>query len=42
MLAALGWLVIRVAAEDERQDWLPAVEAALASRGCFVEVTLAA
>ena len=37
MLEALGWLVIRVDVDDRPEDWLPAVEAALASRGCFVE-----
>ncbi|MEO3758525.1 hypothetical protein ABGB19_09615 [Mycobacterium sp. B14F4] len=42
MLEALGWLVIRIAGEDRPQDWLPKVEAALANRGCFVEITQAA
>ena len=37
MLEALGWSVIRVAADDRPEDWLAAVESALASRGCFVE-----
>lgn len=42
MMEALSWLVIRVAADDRPRDWLPRIEAALASRGCFVEVTRAA
>ena len=36
MLEALGWLVTH-ADEDRPERWLPSVEAALASRGCFVE-----
>jgi hypothetical protein len=38
MLEALGWLVMRVDTHDRSERWLPAVESALASRGCFVEV----
>lgn len=42
MMKSLGWLVIVVSEVDRPQEWLPRVEAALATRGCFVEVTLAA
>jgi hypothetical protein len=38
MLESLGWKVIRVIAEDRPWEWLSRVEAALAARGCFVEV----
>ena len=38
MLEALGWIVIRVIAEDKPQDVIARVEAALVSRGCFVEI----
>lgn len=38
MLEAMGWIVVRVAPEDTPQDVIARVEAALASRGCFVEV----
>jgi hypothetical protein len=33
MLEALGWIVIRVIAEDQPHDWLARVEAALIERG---------
>lgn len=33
MLEALGWIVIRVIAEDDPHDWLARVEAALIERG---------
>jgi hypothetical protein len=36
MLEALGWIVIRVIAEDRPEEWLARVEAALIDRGgCF-------
>src|SRR5215218_5146008 len=38
MLDALGWIVIRVIAEDKPQDVIARVEAALVSRGCFIEI----
>jgi hypothetical protein len=38
MLESLGWIVIRVTAEERPQEWLPRVEAALAGRGCGVEI----
>ena len=38
MLEALGWIVIRVIAEDRPQDVIARVEAALVSRGCFIEI----
>lgn len=38
MLEALGWIVIRVIAEDKPQDVIERVEAALTSRGCFIEI----
>jgi hypothetical protein len=38
MLESLGWIVIRVTADERPQEWLPRVEAALAGRGCGVEV----
>ena len=41
MLEQLGWLVIRVIAEDRPAEWLSRVEAALTSRGCVVEVSAA-
>jgi hypothetical protein len=37
MLESLGWIVIRVIAEDSPRDVITRVEAALAGRGCFVE-----
>ena len=38
MLEALGWIVIRVIAEDKAKDVIARVEAALVSRGCVVEI----
>jgi hypothetical protein len=38
MLEALGWIVIRVIAEDKPMEVIERVEAALLSRGCCVEV----
>lgn len=38
MLEALGWIVIRVIAEDRPAEWLARVEAALISRGCRVQI----
>ena len=38
MLEAMGWIVIRVIAEERPAEWLARVEAALASRGCIVEI----
>ncbi|WP_006246737.1 hypothetical protein [Mycolicibacterium tusciae] len=38
MLEALGWIIIRVIAEDKPQDVIARVEAALVSRGCFIEI----
>jgi hypothetical protein len=38
MLEALGWIVIRVIAEDKPQDVIARVEAALVSPGCFIEI----
>lgn len=37
MLEDLGWIVIRVIAEDRPSEWLARVEAALVSRGCRIE-----
>lgn len=37
MLEALGWIVVRVIAEDKPQDVIARVEAALAAHGCFVD-----
>jgi hypothetical protein len=42
MLESLGWTVIRVIAEDRSWEWLARVEAALTSRGCFVEANVLA
>ncbi len=39
MLEELGWIVIRVIAEDQPEKWLARVEAALRSRGCRITVT---
>jgi hypothetical protein len=36
MLEAMGWIVIRVIAEDRPEDWLARVEAALISRGAGI------
>jgi very-short-patch-repair endonuclease len=38
MLEALGWIVIRVIADDKPRDVVARVEAALISRGCCVEI----
>jgi hypothetical protein len=38
MLEELGWIVIRVIAEDTPQDVIARVEAALVSRGCVIEI----
>lgn len=38
MLEALGWIVIRVIAEDRPQDVIERVDAALVSRGCAIEI----
>lgn len=37
-LEALGWIVVRVVAEDDPADWLARTEAALRSRGCRVRL----
>lgn len=37
-LEALGWIIIRVIAEDSPSAWLGRVEAALISRGCRLEI----
>lgn len=39
MLEELGWIVIRVIAEDRPQDVIARVEAALISRGCHTEIS---
>lgn len=39
MLEQSGWIVIRVIAEDNPDQWLARVEAALRSRGCVLELT---
>jgi hypothetical protein len=39
MLEDLGWIVIRVIAEDRPAEWLARVDAALQSRGCRIEPT---
>jgi hypothetical protein len=38
MLEQLGWIVIRVIAEDRPNDVIARVEAALVDRGCIVEI----
>jgi hypothetical protein len=38
MLEALGWIVIRVNAEDKPSDVIARVEAALVRRGCCIEI----
>jgi hypothetical protein len=38
MLAALGWIVVRVIVEDNPRDVIRRVEAALVSRGCHLEI----
>lgn len=39
MLEQRGWIVIRVIAEERPHEWLTRAERALASRGCFLEVS---
>jgi hypothetical protein len=39
MLEELGWIVIRVIAEDKPQDVIASVEAALLRRGCLTEIS---
>lgn len=39
MLEQLGWIVIRVIAEDRPSEWLTRVEVALRSRGCEIAAT---
>ncbi|MCV7153014.1 hypothetical protein [Mycolicibacterium pyrenivorans] len=38
MLGEAGWIVIRVIAEDEPEQWLARVEAALRERGCPLDL----
>jgi hypothetical protein len=38
MLEVLGWIVIRVIAEERPAEWLARVEEALISRGCAIEI----
>jgi very-short-patch-repair endonuclease len=38
MLEAMGWIVIRVIAEEEPEAWLGRVEAALRKRGCPLDL----
>jgi hypothetical protein len=38
MLEELGWIVIRVVAEDKPKDVIERVEAALVRRGCCIEI----
>lgn len=38
MLEAMGWIVVRIIAEDHPRDWLTRVARALADRGCLVEI----
>ena len=38
MLEEMGWIIVRVIAEDHPQQWLARVFAALASRGCVLEI----
>ena len=40
MLEGLGWIVIRVIAEDRPVEWLNRVQAALASRGCHLDINV--
>lgn len=39
MLERMGWIVIRVIAEDRPSEWLERAEAALRSRGCLLDVS---
>ncbi len=38
ILEQLGWIVIRVIAEEKPAEWLARAEAALVSRGCNIEI----
>lgn len=38
MLEAMGWIIIRVIAEDHPQQWLAQVIRALVSRGCVIDI----
>ena len=38
MLEELGWIIIRVIAEERPAQWLARVESALTSRGCRIEI----
>jgi very-short-patch-repair endonuclease len=38
MLEEMGWIIIRVIAEERPAQWLARVESALLSRGCRVEI----
>jgi very-short-patch-repair endonuclease len=38
MLEAMGWIIIRVIAEERPAQWLARVEEALVSRGCRIEI----
>ena len=38
MLEEMGWIIIRVIAEERPAEWLARVEAALVSRGCRIEI----
>jgi hypothetical protein len=38
MLEELGWIVVRVIAEEKPAAWLARVEVALVSRGCTIEI----
>lgn len=38
MLESLGWIVIRVNAEERSEEWLERAEAALVGRGCVIEI----
>jgi hypothetical protein len=38
MLEELGWIIVRVIAEERPAQWLSRVESALRSRGCRVEI----
>lgn len=38
MLEEMGWIIIRVIAEERPAEWLARVQAALISRGCLIEI----
>lgn len=38
MLEEMGWIIIRVIAEEPPAEWLARVQVALASRGCPIEI----